>query len=229
VGDLLTVVGTALWLGILTSISPCPLATNIAAISFIGRGVNKPRKVLFSGLLYTLGRTLAYVGLAALLVTSLLNAPGISHFLQKYMNALLGPLLVVMGLFLLELIEWSGSGRAVGERMQARVEAWGLLGAVLLGVVFALSMCPVSAVFFFGSLIPLAVKHESSVILPAIYGVGTALPVIVFAGLIAVGARSLGVAFNRVSVFAKWARWITGAVFVLVGIYLALVYIYDVL
>jgi cytochrome c biogenesis protein CcdA len=229
VDDLIAVVWTSLWLGILTSISPCPLATNIAAISFISRGIESPRKVLLAGLLYTLGRTLAYVALGGLLVASLLSAPGLSHVLQKYVNQILGPVLVIAGLFLLDLIQWTGTGRAVSERMQDRVRAWGMAGAVLLGVVFALSFCPISAVFFFGSLIPLAVTHGSSVLVPSVYGVGTALPVIVFAAVITLGAQGLGRAFNRVSAFAKWARWVTGGVFVAVGIYLSMVYIYGVL
>ena len=113
--ELITLVGTAVWLGILTSISPCPLATNIAAISYIGRDVGSTRRVFLMGLLYALGRSLVYVVLAAVLVGSLVNAPGLSQWLQKYMNLVLGPVLVLAGLFLLGWIELGGSGRAVGE------------------------------------------------------------------------------------------------------------------
>ena len=113
--------------------------------------------------------------------------------------------------------------------LQERARSWGVLGAVLLGAVFALSFCPLSAGLFFVSLIPLAVKQGSGVLLPLVYGVGTAIPVIAFAVVIAMGARSLGGVFQKTSAFATWARRVTGVVFVLVGIYLALVYVYEVL
>jgi len=229
VTETLALVGTAAWLGILTSISPCPLATNIAAISFIGRDVESPRRVLLSGMLYAVGRSVAYVVLGVVLVSSLTHAPGLSQFLQKYMNLVLGPLLILAGMVLLGFIELGGSGRAVSAGLQQRVRDWGLLGAVLLGAVFALSFCPLSAGLFFVSLIPLAVKQGSGVLLPLVYGVGTAIPVIVFASVIAMGARSLGGAFQKTTAFAAWAKRVTGVVFILVGIYLALVYVYEVL
>jgi cytochrome c-type biogenesis protein len=219
----------ALYLGLLTSISPCPLATNIAAISYIGRRVGNTRQIFLTGLLYTLGRTLAYLALGVLLVASVLAIPQVSMFLGKYMPLVLGPLLILVGMFLLELIHVSFSGSGVGEKMQKRVDAWGIWGALLLGIVFALSFCPVSAALFFGSLIPLSIKVNSSVALPSVYGVGTALPVLVFAVLIAVSAQSVGKAFDKLSQIEWWARRITGAVFILVGIWYCLKYIFEVL
>jgi cytochrome c biogenesis protein CcdA len=218
---------SALWLGILTSVSPCPLATNIAAVSYIGRRVNNPGRVVAAGTLYTLGRTLAYVVLGALLVMSLVSAPYVSHFLQKYMNKILGPLLIVVGMFLLELIRFGFKGTAMTGGLQKRVDRMGLFGALVLGVVFALSLCPVSAALFFGSLVPLAVANQSVVLLPTIYGIGTALPVVLFSIAIALGARSLGRAFTSVTAVEKWARRVTGVVFVAVGIYLSLVNIFG--
>jgi len=153
---------SALWLGILTSISPCPLATNIAAISFIGRRIGRTRVVFFTGLLYTLGRMLTYVVLGTLLVTSVLSIPQVSHLLQKYMNKFLGPILILVGMILLELIRFNIPGSGLSEKMQKRVELLGIWGAGLLGIVFALSFCPISAALFFGSLIPLSVKCGSS-------------------------------------------------------------------
>ena len=213
---------TAVWLGLLTSISPCPLATNIAAISYIGRRVGSPRQVALSGVLYTLGRTLAYVLLGTLLVASVLSVPQLSMFLQKYMNKLLGPLLIVVAMFLLDLIRLDTPGSGMSESLRKRVEALGLWGALPLGVVFALTFCPVSAALFFGSLIPLAVTARSSLLLPALYGVGTAVPVLGFAVLIALGAGSVGQAFNALTRFEAWARWATGVVFLAVGVYYAL-------
>ncbi|NLX05399.1 MAG: sulfite exporter TauE/SafE family protein [Phycisphaerae bacterium] len=220
---------SAVWLGVLTSISPCPLATNIAAISFIGRRVGRIRMVLLSGLVYTLGRSIVYAAIAAMLVLSLLSIPGVSNFLQTYMNKLLGPVLIVAGMFLLELIALSVSVGPDGQKLQQRVERHGLLGALMLGVVFALTFCPVSAGLFFGGLVPLSLEHRSWLVLPVVYGVGTAVPVLAFALLIATGARSVGAAFDRLTQFEWWARRVTGVVFVLVGVYYCLRYIFGIL
>ena len=220
--DLILVAGSAFWLGLLTSISPCPLATNIAAISYIARDVGQPRKVLFSGLLYTVGRTIAYVGLAAILVASLLSAPHVSHILQKYMNKVLGPLLILVGMMLLDWIKLGWTGPGPGDRFQRRVGGMGMWGAGLLGIGFAVSFCPISAALYFGSLFPLALKHDSKILLPTLYGIGTALPVVVFAVIIAWSASSLGKAFAGITRVERWARIATGGVFVAVGIYLTL-------
>jgi cytochrome c biogenesis protein CcdA len=222
-------IGGALLLGIQTSISPCPLATNIAAISYIGRRVGNARQVFLAGLLYTLGRTLVYLTLGMVLVAGLLSVPWLSMFLQKYMNKLLGPILIVVAMFLLELIQVNVSGAGVSDKMQKRVDAMGIWGAGLLGIMFALAFCPVSAAWFFGSLIPLSVKVNSSVTLPSVYGVGTALPVIVFAVLIALSAQSVGKAFNAMAKIEWWARRITGALFLLIGLYYSLRFIFEVI
>lgn len=220
--------GSAIWLGLLTSISPCPLATNVAAISYLGRRVDSPRHVLAGGLLYTLGRTAAYVALGFICVIGLLSMPEVSQFLQRHLNRILGPVLIVAGVFLLELFRpvLPGFGRR-GEKLGERLQAKGIWGAAPLGALFALSFCPVSAALFFGSLVPLAVRFDSAVLYPTLYGAGTALPVVVFAFLVAFGARFVGKAFNRLAVVERWARRLTGVVFVIVGIYLTLVYIFG--
>jgi len=220
---------SAFWLGILTSISPCPLATNIAAISFIGRRVGSPRLQFLSGVLYTGGRSLTYLVLGMLLVASLLSMSELSLLLQKYMNKLLGPILILVGMFLLELISFGAGGGGISDRFQKRAEAFGMWGAGLLGIIFALSFCPLSAALFFGSLIPLAVQYQSSVAMPILYGIGTGLPVLIFAVIIAFGAQRLGKAFNILTAIEKWARRITGTIFILVGIYFCLVHIFHIL
>ncbi len=227
--DLIIGMTSALWLGILTSISPCPLATNIAAISYIGRRVDNTRQVFLTGLLYTLGRTLSYLGLAFLLIATALSVPQVSMFLQKYMPVMLGPILILVGMFLLGLINISLGGSGMSKGMQQRVDALGIWGALLLGVVFALSFCPVSAALFFGSLIPLSITANSAVSLPVAYGVGTAVPVIVFAVLIAVSANSVGKAFNTLTKIEWWARMGTGSIFLLIGVYFCLKYIFEVI
>jgi cytochrome c-type biogenesis protein len=220
---------SALWFGILTSVSPCPLATNITAISFVGRRTGSPRGILLSGLLYTIGRALVYTAIGVLLVMSLLSAPTVSLTLQLWMNKLLGPLLILAGMVMLGLLRISFRGRGVSQRLQQRVERWGLLGALGLGALFALSFCPVSATLFFGSLLPLAVKHGSGILLPFVYGIGTAIPVVVFAIVLAVGARWLGTLFERVAQVERWMRTATGIVFLGVGVYMSLVHVYRVL
>lgn len=219
---------SAFWLGILTSISPCPLATNIAAISYISRNVEDKRSVLFSGILYTGGRLLTYLILGIILVTSLLSISELSIFLQKYMNRLLGPVLIIAGMFLLELIRIIPKSSVVSDKMQKRISGWGKWGAFLLGILFALSFCPVSAALFFGSLIPLAVKHNSSYTLPAIYGLGTGLPVFIFAILISAGSKSISKIFTKLTNLELWFRRITGIIFILVGIYYTLTYNFNI-
>lgn len=226
--ELLPAALSALWLGILTSISPCPLATNIAAISFISRRISRTRVVFLMGLLYTLGRMLTYVILAIFLVTSILSIPQVSHILQKYMNKLLGPILIFVGMILLELIHINVSSSGLTEKMQKRVEAGGIWGAGLLGFLFALSFCPISAALFFGSLIPLSVKCSSSLMLPALYGIGTGLPVFLFALLIAFGAQSVGKTFSKLTQLEWWTRRITGIIFILIGIYFCLAHIFAI-
>jgi cytochrome c biogenesis protein CcdA len=218
---------SALWLGILTSISPCPLATNIAAMSYIGRRVGSPGHVFASGILYTLGRAFTYLFLGALLVKSLLSAPTISFALQTNMNKILGPVLIVVGLFLLDVFRFSLPGIGLTDRLKTRIEKMGVAGAALLGIIFALSFCPVSAALFFGSLIPLAVSSGSAALLPSVYGIGTALPVALFAVLIASGVHSVGKLFNRITAFELWARRITGVLFIAIGIYFCAVYLFG--
>lgn len=224
--ELFTGIALAVWFGILTSISPCPLATNIAAISYIGKKVEHPRLVLLTGLLYTLGRSLTYFVVGILLVKSLLSAPHISYILQKYMIKIIGPLLILVGMVLLGLVNIGISNSATSEKLLDRADKMGIWGAGLLGVVFALSFCPTSAALFFGSLLPLAVRTGSGVILPLLYGVGTALPVVVFAILIALGSHYVAKVFHRITQIELWARRVTGIIFIGTGIFFSLKYIF---
>lgn len=225
---LATAVISAVWLGILTSISPCPLAGNIVAMSFLAKRVTSTRTVLTSCLAYTLGRAGAYFVLAALLIAGMFSIPGASNFLQRYMNKILGPVLIIAGMCLLGMIGKSIGGSIVSEGIKKRVETGGIIAAALLGLLLAMSFCPVSAAMFFAGLIPLAIDSESRFLLPSIYGVGTALPVIVFAVLIATSAQSVGKMFNVLTQIERWARRLTGAIFILVGIYYSLSYIFAV-
>ncbi len=218
-GVTLAVSAAALWMGLLTSVSPCPLAANIAAISYLGREVGSRRRALAGGLLYTLGRALAYVALAAILVGGLLSVPAVALFLQQHMNRVLGPLLVGVGLVLLEWVRMPGFGSRIYDRTGRRLVQAGPLGALPLGAVLALAFCPVSAGLFFGGLIPLALKHQSPLLLPALYGLGTGLPVVVFAVLVSAGLAWAGSAFHRLMAVERWARRVTAVVVIAVGLY----------
>ena len=226
--EALAVGAGALWLGVLTSISPCPLATNIAALSFVGRHVATPRRAVLAGVLYTLGRTVAYVAIAALVISALLSMVAVSATLQRFAAKALGPLLIVVGVALLGVIPLPSFGGGLARRSE-RLAAGGVWGAVPLGMAFALAFCPVSAALYFGSLIPLATRHASPIVLPLLYGVGTAVPVLAFAVLVAAGAASLGSAYERLRRIERWARPATGVVFILAGIHESLRGIFHVL
>lgn len=216
--------GTAVWLGVLTSISPCPLASNIAAISFISKDMGSRRRVLLSGMLYTVGRLVAYAVIAGLIVASVVSVPGVANTLQVYMNRILGPVLVLAGVLILGVIPLPSFGSSMAARLGPLLERSGWVGAVLMGVLFALSFCPVSAALYFGSLIPLSIQHKSVFLMPGLYGLGTALPVVGFAFVVALGAGQLGKVFDRVTQFEAWFRRITGVVFILVGLYYTAVF-----
>lgn len=219
--------GLAAWFGILTAISPCPMATNIAAIGFLGRRVSNPRAVLLAGLLYTLGRSLAYLGVAMLAVWGVTSLPSLSQFLQGGLNFVVGPILIIVGMLLLGLLELPWSLSLVGDGMQERVGA-GWWWPLLLGVLFALSFCPVSAVLFFGSLVPLAIRVESPIAVPLAFGVATAVPVVVVTCILAFSAGAVGKTYNAMQRFAWWAQRITGVIFILVGIYVSVVFNFGV-
>jgi len=214
---------SALWLGILTSISPCPLATNIAAVSFLSKNIVQIKKVLQSGVAYTIGRMAAYALIALIgfiIITSLLSVPVIAQFLQKWMNKFLGPILIIAALFLLNIVKINISGLVVSaQKQQSLAQKGGVTGSFALGFLFALSFCPISAALFFGSLIPLSLQNKIGATLPFVYGFGTGLPVLVFAAGIAFGAQSLTKWFHKVSRIEYYMRRVTGVLFIIVGGY----------
>lgn len=220
--------------GLLTAISPCPLATNIAAVSFLTRSAGQSRKVLLSGLSYTLGRTAAYVGLGVLILW-ILQMPwaggggdasaSVSRFLQKYGGMVLGPALILAGILLAGLVNLSSSLNFGGQGLQQRASAGGVKWAFVLGLLFALSFCPISATIFFGSMITLSTQNQSPVLLPTAFGVATALPVILFAFLIAFAGQYVGKTFNRMTQVDRWLRRGTGVVFILAGVFYCLVHL----
>jgi cytochrome c biogenesis protein CcdA len=217
--------GSALWLGIMTSISPCPLATNVAAISFLAKKITHPFFVLLSGIAYAVGRMATYAILGFILINSILGIPEVAQFLQKYMVKALGPILIVTGLILLDVIKINLPGLSLSQKHHNKLVEAGVPGAFLLGAIFALAFCPVSAALFFGSLIPLAIQSKLGVTLPLIYGIGTGLPVLVFAVAIAAGVTSLSHWFHKLTKIEYYMRKITGGIFILAGFYYIGIYV----
>lgn len=226
--ELLLVALSLLWLGILTSISPCPLATNIAAISYISKNTESSKRILLSGLFYSLGRAAVYIFLSILIVNGLTASSKISYFLQNYILKILGPLLIIIGMFLIDFLNLDFLSFRLSNNDGKKYVDKGLIGTFALGFLFALSFCPVSAALFFGGMIPVALKYDSSVILPFSYGIGTALPVVVFAILIIFGMKAVDKVLVKISKIEKAMKYITGYIFILIGIYLTLVHIFRV-
>lgn len=217
-----------LWLGILASISPCPLATNIAAVSFIAHQVTSSKAVFLSGLLYTLGRTITYTVLGSVICYGMASAPLVSSFLQHKLPQILGPLLILVGAFLLDIFKMPLPSTGISS-LAERVSGVGIISAFLLGALFALAFCPVSAALYFGALIPLTLQHGSYVLLPALFGIGTALPVVLAAFGLAFSAQTVLGWLEHIGRAKTIARKITGIIFVAVGFYYTLVYIFRVL
>lgn len=205
----------ALWLGILTSISPCPLAGNIAAVSFIGRKVGKPYYVLLSGLIYTLGRTIFYTLIGVILSFSMHSIPPVSNWLQTNMSYIAGPLLIIMGLIAFGVIDLHLPKFKWKEKNQGIIDKMGLFGSFVIGFLFAAMLCPVSAAFFFSNLI----QSAGNPVVLAAYGIGTGIPVVLFALVLAFFANKISVVYKATSIFEKYARVLTASIFIIVGIY----------
>ncbi|MDZ7613977.1 MAG: aromatic aminobenezylarsenical efflux permease ArsG family transporter [Flavobacteriaceae bacterium] len=210
---------TALLLGLMTAISPCPLATNISAVGFISRDIENRNRVFINGLLYTLGRAITYTAIALIILLGA-DQMKFSGFFQLYGEKIIGPLLIIIGLFMLDLIKIKFPGiSGLTSRMENK-KKWGYLDAILLGLVFALAFCPYSGVLYFGMLVPLTVASSASgLYLPVVYAIATGIPVIVFAWIIAYTVSGIGGAYNKIKIFELWFRRIISVLFIIVGIY----------
>jgi cytochrome c biogenesis protein CcdA len=217
---------SALFLGLITAISPCPMATNIAATAYVSRRATERRYAVITGALYTLGRMVSYSIIGILIIVVGLEIPGVASFLQDFGEKILGPLLIVIGLIMLIIDRFSfglGTGKlaSLGEKVANR----GMLGGFLLGVIFALAFCPYSAIIFFGVLIPLALKSTGGVALPAVFAIGTGLPVLVFGILISAGIAKVSAWLNAVTRVEKVLRIVVSIIFIGVGIYYVVLWI----
>ncbi len=210
---------TAALLGLMTAISPCPLATNITAVGYIGKDVENRRRVFYNGLFYTFGRLISYTLIAVIIVIGA-DQFKISGIFQRYGEKIIGPLLVLIGLIMLGVLKIKSSGRLItpGKKFtEKRGNTY--LDAMLLGVVFALAFCPYSGVLYFGMLIPLTISNPSGLLLPAVFAIATGIPVLIFAWLIAFTISGVGKLYKRVKVFEVWFRRIIAGVFIGVGVY----------
>jgi cytochrome c-type biogenesis protein len=209
---------TAFVLGLMTAISPCPLATNISAIGYISRDIEHRERVLANGLIYTLGRAISYTGLALVIFfgASQIN---ISRHFQGWGEKVIGPVLILIGLFMLDVIKIKfPSFYKLTERIGKKGKG-SLWGPLLLGIVFALAFCPYSGVLYFAMLIPVTVASTSGLYLPVIFAIATGLPVIVFAWFLAYAVGNVGKLYNRIKVVELWFRRVIAVLFTGIGIY----------
>ncbi|MCF8244988.1 MAG: aromatic aminobenezylarsenical efflux permease ArsG family transporter [Saprospiraceae bacterium] len=215
---------SAFVLGLMTAISPCPLATNITATAFISKNISSKRKVLLSGVLYSMGRAFSYtvIGLVLYFGASKFH---VARLFQQNGEKYLGVLLIIVGLIMLNVIQLNFLGKSnFQEKLSERFNGQGLLGSFLLGVVFALAFCPYSGALYFGMLIPMTISSASGLYLPIVFAIGTGLPVILFTYLLAFAAHRVGAVFNKISKVEKMMRYVAGGVFVLTGIYYVLIF-----
>jgi len=210
----------AFFIGLMTAISPCPLATNITAIAYISKKINNGKHTLITGFVYTLGRMFTYVLLASLIVYIGVNVQSISLSLQKYGERLIGFLLIFIGLVMLNILKLSfikSSGKL--DKIKERLSKKGYLGSFLLGAIFALAFCPFSAVLFFGMLIPLALKYSDGILIPSIFAFATGLPVILLSFVLVFSVSKLSNIMKKVELVEKYTRLIVGWIFIIVGAY----------
>lgn len=221
-----TPIVSAVLLGLLTAVSPCPLATNITAIGFIGRNIESRHRVFWNGILYTLGRVIAYSALGLVLIPIVRQGASmfaIQKAISRYGELLIAPLLVLIGIYLLDVIRLNlPSLRIGGDKLKERSK--GTLGALLLGLLFALAFCPSSGFLFFGMLIPLSAAEAGGYWLPVAYALATGLPVVLVAWMMAYSIQSVGRFYSGLQQFERWFKRGVGVLFIAVGIYYGFVF-----
>lgn len=209
---------TAFILGLMTAISPCPLATNITAVGFISKDIQNRNRVFINGLVYTLGRSLTYTLLAVFLLYSA-DQFRISGFIQMYGEKILGPLLILIGLFMLDLIRINFPGLTSLTEKFSKKGVGNYWSVLLLGIIFALAFCPYSGVLYFGMLIPLTLSSSEGILLPVVFAVATGIPVIIFAWLIAYTLSGVAGFYNKLKTFEIWFRRVIAVLFIAIGFY----------
>jgi cytochrome c biogenesis protein CcdA len=215
---------SAFVLGLMTAISPCPLATNITATAFISKNIASKKKVLLSGILYSLGRAFTYTSIGLILFFGA-NKFHIARFFNQNGEKYLGPLLIIIGLIMLNVIRLNFFNKMnFSDKLSEKFQDKGLLGSFLIGAVFALAFCPYSGALYFGMLIPMTISSINGLYLPLIFAFGTGLPVLLFTYLLAFTASSVGTFYTRITKIEKAMRTIAGIVFIITGSYYMLIF-----
>lgn len=216
---------SAFVLGLMTAISPCPLATNITATAFISKNISSKRKVFLSGLLYSLGRGFSYTAIGLILYFGA-SKFHIARFFNQNGEKYLGPLLIIIGLIMLNIIKLNFLSKSnFQEKLSEKFKNKGLVGSFLIGIIFALAFCPYSGALFFGMLIPMTIASVNGLYLPIVFALGTGLPVILFTYLIAFTVGKVGVFYKRITKIEKVMRTIAGIVFILTGLYYVFIFV----
>jgi len=210
----------AFFLGLITAVSPCPLATNITAIAYISKKIDDSKHTIIVSLFYTLGRMFTYIALASLIVWFGVSIQPISLFLQSQWKKILGPLLILIGLLMLDIVKINLFKKSQKlELLKDKLAKKGFLGSFLLGVIFALAFCPISGVLFFGMLIPLAIKTGDAILIPLVFALATGLPVIILSFILVHSVSKLGKVMNKIQQIENIVQKVVGAVFIIAGIY----------
>jgi len=210
---------SALLLGLITAISPCPLATNITATAYISKNITNKKKVFLNGIIYALGRGFSYTLLGFLFYFGA-NQFHYKKFLMLNGEKFLGPLLIILGLVMLNILKFNFLGKSnLQNKLSEKFRDKGLLGSFLIGIVFALAFCPYSGALYFGALIPMTITSAKGLYLPIIFAFGTALPVIVFTYLLAFTVGKVSSFYTKIAKIEKMMRLVAGVVFILSGLY----------
>lgn len=216
---------SAFLLGLMTAISPCPLATNITAIAYISKDIQNRNRVFLNGFIYTAGRAISYTGLGVFLFLGASQFE-IARLFQGWGERLLGPLLILIGLFMLGVFKFNFPGfSSVTEKATERSRS-GFWGMLALGIIFALAFCPYSGVLYFGMLIPMTISSTNGLILPLVFALATGLPVILFAWLIAYTVNGVGTFYSKIRAFEFWFRKFVAVIFILTGLYFVVIFFF---
>jgi len=209
---------SAIVLGLMTAISPCPLATNITAVGFISKDIGNRNRVFANGLLYTLGRAISYTTIPLIIYFGA-DQFKFSGFFQRYGEKVLGPVLIIIGLLMLDVIKIKFPGlNGLTSKMENKTK-WGYLDSMLLGMIFALAFCPYSGVLYFGMLVPMTISSASGLYLPMVFALATGVPVILFSWILAFSVGSIGGVYNKLKNFEIWFRRVIALLFIIAGIY----------
>ncbi len=217
-------IASALFLGILASIAPCALTSNIAAIAYVNERLSSPLRTVLAGAAYTAGRVATYaIAGSAIFIFGTTILERFEDF-QVIDNLAMGFFFIVVGAMILDVIKPDLSfGYTLRGRFIDRFPGGGIAGAFGLGAVFSLAFCPYVGGLFFGVLMPLALNSgDLGLGLPLVFGLGTGLPVLAFATLVALGVRGAPAYLERLRAIEPHVRKLFGAGLLLYGFYLVL-------